>query len=158
MTNDKADAYQRLRELTRDNVLNELHPALRPDIVAVLDELATLRRLRADAEQSLRAQAQSYRDEIHELRDELDFARSAAASLAAQLGEMTQERDQFAQKVDEIAPDMRRYTEERDIARDRLAKLGSSLDGECPTMPFSSCECCNAAARARELIASNESP
>jgi hypothetical protein len=47
---------------------------------------------------------------------------------------------------------------ERDTLRDRLAKLGSSLDGECPTMPFPSCECCNAAARARELIASNESP
>jgi hypothetical protein len=49
MTNDKADAYTRLRELTRDNVLDELHPALRPDIVAVLDELATLRKEIGDA-------------------------------------------------------------------------------------------------------------
>jgi hypothetical protein len=80
---DDNDAYQRLRELTRDNVLDELHPALRPDIVAVLDELTVL--------------------------------------------------------------------------RERLAKLESVLDVECPTMPFSSCECCNAAARARELIASQES-
>ena len=36
-------AYSRLRELTRDDVLDILHPALRPDIVAVLDENAELR-------------------------------------------------------------------------------------------------------------------
>jgi uncharacterized coiled-coil DUF342 family protein len=43
--------------------------------------------------------------------------------LRERLSVVQQERNQFAKKVDEIAPDMRRYIEERDIARERLAKL-----------------------------------
>lgn len=46
-------AYSRLRELTRDDVLDALHPALRLDIVTVLDENAELRGKLASANGAL---------------------------------------------------------------------------------------------------------
>lgn len=146
MTNN--DAYQRLRELTRDNVLDDLHHALRPDIVAVLDALEAIRAERDAVRDGLKATFGLSYDDI------------ARICCAAKGILPSQERTNALDDLLVVRSGPRKHVSPNEVRtlRERLAKLESFLDGECPTMPFPSCECCNAAARARELIASNESP
>lgn len=199
MTNN--EAYQRLRELTRDNVLDELHPAPRPAIVAVLDEIEVLRERLARVEgpaqklvdidndlaegRNVAAKA-TFHDRVMRPIEELRVyfgnvvraekrgqtifdveverrkrAEREAIELRTKLGNVLKElATAHALRKDaeqSLRVQAQSYRDEIHELRDRLTKLESLLDGECPTSPFPSCECCNTAARARELIASNES-
>lgn len=85
-------AYQRLRDLTRDNVLDELHPSLRPDIVAVLDENAELRGKLAATNGALhgsrdvRARVEKERDELRDRLAKLEKAALTALDHLAGAG------------------------------------------------------------------------
>ncbi len=84
-------AYSRLRELTRNNVLDELHPALRPHIVAVLDHIAELEKT-ATARQKL----------LIETIDVLDGTCTDFETCAAENEVLRNERDELRERLSKL--------------------------------------------------------
>lgn len=90
-----SSAYARLRELTRYDVLDELHPGLRPDIVAVLDEVAKLRDRKTELDVLVRAKSERLRMVAEQLGADERF-------LCENAGHIRQERDELRERLSKL--------------------------------------------------------